>query len=59
MKCSECENLANTTARWHSPSYPLCDVCIEKGWGEATPEDFIKDPNFTIGYVSPIQLHDL
>lgn len=37
----------------------VCRICIAKGWSEATPQDFINDPAFTVGFISPIQPHDL
>lgn len=37
----------------------LCRACFSKGWSPSTPQDFINDPDFTVGYESPIQRHDL
>lgn len=69
-KCIECDSLVDLKAgdeispeigRLSDEYGPveLCRSCFSKGWSVAIPEDFINDPNFTAGYVSPIQLKDL
>jgi uncharacterized protein with PIN domain len=36
-----------------------CRKCLMQGWSEATPQDFINDPAFAVGYLSPIQRKDI
>lgn len=37
----------------------LCRRCFSQGWSPASPEDFANDPDFAVGYPSPLQRGDL
>lgn len=72
IKCVECglisipsfqmEKNEHDHFRYSDGCLDRCDECMKKGW-TSDPDEIIKalndDPLFKIGYLSPIQRHDL
>lgn len=71
IKCTDCgffstpnfqmEKNENGNFVYSDGCLTLCDECMTKGWTD-DPDEIIKglnyDPNFQIGYPSPIQRHN-